>query len=190
VLALAVGTLPDRPRLEPLFDHVRTAALRTFPDRRIGKLLDLFEFVFALLALVFVKRHLKTPSMVRVCDVILAESRLADAILSAGKQTHDRAEKTGHALRGGDSDWQSGRHFLSCCAGIERSRPDCLRGHASHGQAAASLRDRQAHGQLSRTQRSCSRRGIGDEAYRGAECCPGFRCGHAGDFRSGGGRLL
>jgi hypothetical protein len=63
-----------------LFD--RAAAIGAFFDGPVRELLYFFEFVFALLALIFVKRHSKTPSTVSVCDVILAESRQADAILS------------------------------------------------------------------------------------------------------------
>jgi hypothetical protein len=74
--------------MHDLFD--RAAALRTFSSRRIRKLLYLFEFMFALLALIFVKRHLKTPSTVRVCDVILAESRKREESDLSASRTLDR----------------------------------------------------------------------------------------------------
>jgi hypothetical protein len=44
----------------------RAAALRTLLDRPIREFLDLLEFVFALLTLVFVKRHAKIPSEMEV----------------------------------------------------------------------------------------------------------------------------
>jgi hypothetical protein len=44
----------------------RAAALGTLPDRPVRELLDFFEFVFALLALIFVKRHSAIPSNMEV----------------------------------------------------------------------------------------------------------------------------
>jgi hypothetical protein len=44
----------------------RAAAFGTFLDRTVRELLDLFEFVLALLTLVFVKRHAETPSDMEV----------------------------------------------------------------------------------------------------------------------------
>jgi hypothetical protein len=51
------------------------AAFKAFPDWAVRELLYLFEFVFALLTLIFVERHSKTSSKTgSVCDVILADA--------------------------------------------------------------------------------------------------------------------
>jgi hypothetical protein len=59
----------------------RAAAFGAFFDGPVRELLYLFEFVFALLTLIFVERHSKTPSKTEVfASVILAESRKRNGI--------------------------------------------------------------------------------------------------------------
>src|SRR6476659_430277 len=54
------------------------------------------------------------------------------------------------ALFDRDPDWKSGRHHPAGPARPEGSGPDCLRGYAADSEAAGSLRNREAHRELSR----------------------------------------